>query len=404
MSKQLTLATVLSSAIIFTACGGGGGGGGSDDTTPPEVTLTLTVGKVTIDSTSTVSRITTTLSGYNKAVTTIDINKDGEISINGTDSDLFALNGTGKSRTLTFVQQPVASDPIDENGDGVYEVDIKGEDTDGNSVTYKAAYKIAVPYTAKSKLSGKTYYVDQGDNKYIEVKYTDTGFTEKYYVDTEPSGTVLNQDITYDNDKFKFTNNEGEDITCTVGPNTPPSLKCSKAGSSTQETINYLASAPAFVVPSSYIVSASDDDIVNHEDFSVPKIKSFKVTGNKPAEDGQAIVSKSKLGGKFSYTIEIDNEMFLKKSFVRLGNSGVGISATPGSNLLEKYTDSCKLLSIDSGVKYMCTAEDGTQPINVDNQEASNDTYFIVYLCDKQDLDDTDIKCSAAKVPVLFED
>jgi len=399
MVQKLTLATVLSSALIFTACGGGGSGG-SDNYTPPEVSLELTVGNFTMDSASSISRITTTISANIKTVAKVSINKDGDISINGTDADLFTLNGTGRSRILSFIQQPVASDPIDENGDGVYEVDIKGEDTDGNSVTYKAAYVIAIPYTAKSKLSDKTYYVDQGSNKYIEVKYSDTGFTEKYYVDTEPSGTVVNQAIAYDNDKFKFTNSEGEDITCTVGPNTPPSLKCSKGGSNTQETITYMSSAPAFVAPGSYTISSSN--IENNDNAMAPQIKSFSITGTQASEDGQVIVNKSKLQGEFSINLELKDNIFVKSVQFGLEDSDESLILTGAFK--NKTILTCTLDDLDSGIKYTCTAKGFAGIITLDNVDSNSDADLIAGACNVEDTTDEDRLCSYASVPVLFID
>jgi hypothetical protein len=403
--KTVKLLKLTMITAFFTACGGGGGSTApattpntTTNTQTEGVTLQLTVGNLTLDSQSSLPRVTSTINAE-KNVTKVSINKEGTISISGgDDSHLFELLDMSEGKQLAFKTTPDASNPTDTNNDGVYEVDIAASDNDGQSITYQAAYKIAKPITISSLLSGNTYYVDLGDNQYNEISFNDDTIANKRYQDTVfISGSAATLPITYTTDTFEFTDEEGINTVCTIKDSSIPAFTCTENGGEAFD-VTFLSTAPEFVAPESYKVSAVDEDINNHTEISVPTISSFTVTGNSPSENGKAIISKSKLNGKFSYEVSLENF-----AFAQLLNSGLSdadfLITEKGNGIDQIEPFNCQFVKDNgenTGIEYTC---DG---ISIENTTGNADTTLYIYVCDDQNTSSSDTQCSSASVPVLF--
>jgi len=98
--------------------------------------------------------------------------------------------------------------------------------------------------TAQSILSGKTYYVDLGDNEYSKVIYSDLDYTEESYADNILiSSQIVN--ITYNNDSFSFFDaNLALNINCVVKENPSVNLSCSATGLVDVLALSYSDSVP----------------------------------------------------------------------------------------------------------------------------------------------------------------
>lgn len=135
---NIILLTIL--LLIVTACGEVETTK-SHNTPPTEKSLVMYVDNQSISSTPT-ARIKTTVNPKQK-ICSITMNKKGSISlIGGKDIDLFELISQGENKILKFITTPELSNPIDDNKDGVYEVDIQASDYDGDFIVYKVAYEI----------------------------------------------------------------------------------------------------------------------------------------------------------------------------------------------------------------------------------------------------------------------
>ena len=400
MIKNFTIATIT--ALTLSACGGGGGG-----TTPAEVkTLKLTVGSTTIDSASHLSRVTSTITDASKNVSIVKINKEGTISLSGEDSTLFELTDVAGGKQLSFLTKPEASSPTDADQDGVYEVDIKAQDNDDQTATYKAAYKIIIPRSTLDILNGNTYYIDFGDNKYTKVTYDDSSFTAKDYRNTEfVQGSEETIPVTYNENDFTFVD-EGENITCIVHESTSLTLTCTSPIHPEDLNLTYLDTAPEFVYPTSYTLTAITANTNNHTDAFTPKIASFSVTGNAPSENDKVIISKSKLGGKFSYSVTLDDVYSAKESYSALLTEEMKFEGTQGIKTNYEITTNKTLTyncifdkenGTNQGINYTCVG------VHVINTQGNADTNFGIGVCDKE-VNATDAKCSIATVPVLFID
>ena len=397
MIKNFTIATII--ALTLSACGGGGG-----TTTPPEVkTLKLTVGSTTIDSASDLSRVTSTITDASKDVSIVKINKEGTISLSGEDSDLFELTNITGGKQLSFVTKPDASSPSDADQDGIYKIDIKAQDNDNQTATYKTAYKIIIPRTTLDILNGNTYYVNLGDNNYTKVTYDDSGYTTTSYSNTElVQGSEETTAVTYNENDFKFVD-EGKNITCLVTESDLVKLTCTMEGQAGQLDITYLDDAPKFIYPASYTLAATAANTNNHTDDFTAKIASFSVTGNAPAENDKVIISKSKLGGKFSYSVTIDDDIYAKQLQSGLfdGNRSIISDYSFGMDTILTYT--CIFNQdngTDQGIDYTC---DNLNPPLIHNTQGNADTSLAMLVCNDE-VNATDAKCSIATVPVLFID
>ena len=134
MLKKLGLTALATTAILLTGCGGGGGSPSNSPAqqTPTQETLKLTVGNLTIDSQSTLSRVSKTIQEGTKVLVQISLNKnDATVSLEGKDASYFELLDTASGYQLQFKGAATA---------GEYEVDIKASDTNGNSIVYKIKY------------------------------------------------------------------------------------------------------------------------------------------------------------------------------------------------------------------------------------------------------------------------
>lgn len=138
--KTLNLNIYIAILLIFTACGKVETSN-TQDSTADQTPLTLKIDNKNIYSTSS-SRIQVTVNAEQN-ICVVSINKNGSIILNGgKDMDLFELISQKDSKILRFISTPETSNPIDNDKDGIYEIDIQASDYDGNSITYKVAYKI----------------------------------------------------------------------------------------------------------------------------------------------------------------------------------------------------------------------------------------------------------------------
>ena len=382
-------------ALVLSGCGPAEGNGDEN------ASLQLTVGEHNL-TTSSLTREDIEQISAQQNVALVKINLNGTISLSGgDDKNLFELKDVSGGKMLAFRATPNPYDPQDANKDGVYKVDITGTAGD-ESITYKAAYKIPIPTSAKDVLAGKTFYLDpiSDDNNYSKVTFGDTTFsTTKYYYDEE-TATMKNEDastanISYVDNYFTYQD-DGTEIKCTLKDEIERRFLCQKGGSSSERI--YLKFAPDFVTPSNYTVAAIAEDINNSTDAFTPKITSFTVTGNKASDNGKVQIYDMRLNGSFSMAVELEDEAYAKKIFTYLDDGNMTLAHTLGSIPSDSYSYSCIFLHINGNgnVKYLC---DG---VMIANTEGGADTYMDVLACNDTNLSDPNTKCSWASVPVLF--
>ena len=398
MIKNFTITTIT--AILLSGCGGGG----SDETTAPvatpipeAITLKLTVGNTTLDSGSHLSRVTSTITDSTKDVAIVKINKEGTITLSGEDSSLFELTDIEKGKQLSFVTKPDALSPMDSDQDGVYKIDINAQDNDGQSITYKTAYQILIPKTTLDILNGNSYYIDLGDNKYTKITYNDSSFTRESYINTElVEGSEETIAVTYQENSIQFV--DAVNTTCVVNEASSLTLTCSAEGQTGEKKLTYLNTAPKFIIPASYSLSAIDANTNNHTDNFAPKIAKFMVTGNAPAENDKVIISKSKLGGTFSYSITMENSILAKQLQSGLMDGDSSILSDYSYNRQETINFDCIFNEkTDEGINYTCNS------VSLQNKKGDSDTEMGMIVCDDK-VNATDAKCSIATVPVSFID
>jgi hypothetical protein len=383
---------------FFTACGGGGTT--TANTQTDTTTLKLTVGNSTLDSKSSLLRVTSIINAE-KNVSQVSINKEGTISLSGgDDSHLFELLDIMEGKQLAFKTTPDAPNPTDTNSDGIYEVDIMASDNDGQSVTYQAAYKIAVPVMLSSLLSGKTYYVDLGNDEYNEISFNDDTISYKGYKDTLfVPGSQATVSITYTESTFEFIDEGGTNTVCTIKDSSIPIFTCTENGGDALE-VTFLSTAPEFIIPRSYTLATLNSNINNHHNSLTPQISSFSVTGNAPSENSKVVISKSKLNGKFKYNLVIGNALYAKLLLSGLTDGDKSIITTDSSFLINNTINyDCKFNNDNGsnlGIDYTCNN------VNMNNTQGNADTELIIYVCDKEDTTSSELQCSSASIPVLF--
>ena len=399
----------VTATILLNGCGGGG------SSLPPvidlnetEKNLSVTVNDTTVDSTSSLSRVTIITSAEDAVVAKISMSKKGEITLSGgADKDKFELKA-GSSATekkLSFKQKPNPYKPTDSDNDGVYEVDIKAQSGE-EVLVYKAAFKIPIPTSAEKLLSGKTLYVQYGENnytKYIFSQNSSVSLTSHFYdavsdslVDTDSESV----DITYIDNNFSY-DFQGNSVVCTIKDEASLTFTC-KYQNITKD-VKFLTQEPPFVKPKSYTVTVlkGSANVSNYPDTFAPKIASFSVTGNKASENGKAVIYKSRFNGSFSYTVKYEDGIYAQLLGVQLVGGNYSINTTknlfPGS----ESKSNCKFDRVGpngEGVQYTCNN------IVIDNESGSLDTSFEAYICDNTDTSSSSVKCSVARVPVLFVD
>jgi len=114
---------------------------------PVVIPLHLTVGEESSTSVYSPHGTPIVLLDGTKDITKVSINKEGNIELQGPDADLFTLS----NNQLSFIAEVNASNPIDANEDGIYELEIKATDNDGQTVRYGVWYKVYIPGTIIAK-------------------------------------------------------------------------------------------------------------------------------------------------------------------------------------------------------------------------------------------------------------
>ncbi|GAB2199289.1 hypothetical protein [Sessilibacter sp. MAH4] len=122
------ISTVVLSTLVLTACGGGGGGGSSAS---PEVVTISTSSSISIDENNSLSALVQATSD-NSASTGISLIVSG-----GADAELFSFNGASLASSANFDFE----NPLDSNGDNVYEFQVTATSSTGVATT--------VPFTVE---------------------------------------------------------------------------------------------------------------------------------------------------------------------------------------------------------------------------------------------------------------
>ncbi len=388
--------------LFITSCGGGGGDDG--ESTPTITTLSIKVGNVTLDSTSTLPRAIIVISGDNKKVTEISTNKASTISLSGgLDLSLFEINDVNSHKELAFKMQPDRFNPADSNADGVYEVNIKAVDDDGQTVTFKVAYKIIIPRSSKNILSGNTFYTNTVSNTYKKVEYTETTETTTIY---DATGLVANSakatSITYNGLSFTFENDKSVRIICQVSETPKVNLSCEDEGKTESFEISYLSEAPVLTIPEEFRLTATPSQINNRYNiFIASKIESFSIKGNKPIKDNKVVISKSTFQGQFDIKVVSKNESSKSDaSWLFLSDGNFTLETLQGKiGTLFTHTASYSCIYNDSnngGVDFTC------EGIQISNTTGDNDTVMQIAFCDKNPVNFADAHCNFASLPVLF--
>ena len=390
----------LALVLVLSGCGGPDNENGDEDKGTP---LKMTVGKHILTKSSSTREDIEQISAQQN-VTLVKINLSGTISLSGgDDKNLFELKEVSGGKMLAFRTVPNPYEPQDANKDGVYKVNITG--TAGEeSITYKAAYRIPIPTSARDVLMGQTLYLDpiSDDNNYSKITFNDTSFsTTKYYYDEDTAeiknSATTTTDIRYVDNYFTYQD-DGTEIKCTLKDEYDKRFSCQK-GSSISERV-YLTRVPAFVIPSNYTVAATADNIHNNSYEDAPKITSFELTGNKANENEKAQIYNTRLNGSFSMTVKLENEMFVRKIITQVDDGNMSLVHDTGSSFSDTYSYSCFFegLNNNGNVQYLC------KEIQINNTEGTADTNLEVIACDDTNLSNPDTHCSWASIPVLFVD
>ena len=145
---------------------------------------------------------------------------------------------------------------------------------------------------------------------------------------------------------------------------------------------------------SEYTVVTTSELTQNNPDTFAPKIASFKVVGNSAIQDGKAVVSKSKNGGKFSYSVTLKDSIYANRLYTALDDGSRSVIVEYEFGMSKTLDFDCKLNSIGedgTGIDYSCG------DISLDNTTGKADTHLTAYVCD-----DTEEKCSKSLIPILF--
>jgi hypothetical protein len=349
--------------------------------------LKLTIGSETIYSSNSY-RETKRVEPDTLFIATVKVSKGGEIELSGADYSLFEL----KDNKLSFKTKMDPWNPSDENHDGGYDLDIiasNGSDT----ITYQVSYKITIPPSAKDLLSGHKFYIDFGKNYFWKCSFSDSKISVEKFIDYQ-SDENITVGIQYNKDTFSYTI-DGNKTTCTLKSENPLTFSC-KDPSGTNEFV-FLERKPDFVIPASWKVSASDDNIHNDENTNAPHIDSFVVTGNAPRDnDGKAQIYKSKMDGNFTLSGTISSSGYQPSVLVMLENGSHFIQRTFGGYADNEQIFNCQFKGDDTTLNYSC------ENIDINDTDADSDTYIYFYACNDANLSDPDTKCNVAWVPALF--
>jgi hypothetical protein len=147
---------------------------------------------------------------------------------------------------------------------------------------------------------------------------------------------------------------------------------------------------------SDYTVTLRGENLINNTDTFAPKIGYFEIVGNSKSENNKAVVSKSKNGGKFSYLVVLKNEIYLNRLYSALNDGSESIILEYDFSSMNKNIEfDCKLNSIskEGHVNYTCN------DISIENSTGSYDTNLTIVACN-----DTEDKCSVARIPILFKE
>lgn len=129
----------------------------------PEENLKLTVGNITIDSSTTLPRVSSIIQAELSRVETFTFNKEVEIELKGKDADKFAIQVNYLEYNLVFRESQIG---------GKFEVDIHAS-AYGQTVVYKVLYNIQESVVKQTLLGETLYYMSTEDKaKNIYKSYT----------------------------------------------------------------------------------------------------------------------------------------------------------------------------------------------------------------------------------------
>lgn len=128
MKINLSLSSILLSALLLSACGGGSGS--DNDNNSSQLTITSSDTKIVVEGDTTVITLQTSANDIVKYT-----------KVGGADVALFEIDQ--ESGVLTFKAEPDFENPADTNTDNVYTVIVQAEDSAGNTATQTITVTVA---------------------------------------------------------------------------------------------------------------------------------------------------------------------------------------------------------------------------------------------------------------------
>ncbi|MFK5976343.1 MAG: hypothetical protein QM493_07540 [Sulfurovum sp.] len=385
---------------MLISCGGGGGDNSSSGT--DNTTFQLTMGNVTVDSSSVISGVTINVDKGTLDLAIISINLEGTITLGGNNSDKFKLTTTDGKQQLSFVDTNYLVDEI-------YEVDISAVSNDGQKITYEVKYKIISTDTADNRPlifyfnaksiknnSKGTLTVEEGNNSLATLLLNKKGVIkisggvdrDFFQLIGEDNNTKLSFSQTIETDSPLDENKNNIyiiEITATDG-----------VGNSIVIAIEYE------VINPNYTVKAESIDIIKSASYG-PNITDFSLTGNQSNEDGVVILSSLLLNGKYGFSINWDSWIYSNYLYLFFQNTTQEIiqfiSIVP-DRFSKSLKDNCNYLG---NYKYKCANLTIDDSIYYPDEIAPTLTTFNILICDKEYSDSTK-KCSLVSLPIELQD
>jgi len=399
-----TLAISLAVLIFLNNCGGGGSITKKEDLPQQQTTLTLTVDNLTLDSHSTLSRVTKevteTALQENLSLVSISSNDStADFSLSGTDAHLFQLSiDDSNTMKLEFDHLVVA---------GSYDVDIIAKSVHKNeTVTYKLRYKV-LPENFSLMVGDIEEEVNTTPSRRgIEIT-TDTAFLMNIRTNKTATTTLEGRDSSL----FTITDDQ---LTFKSAPSVGTYEVDIKAVSSDNETVIIqlaidvvLDALSNNLHDSNYTTTATASDIINEDDVFAPNIKTLQFAGNIFKENSKAQLSSIAENRMFSFNVTWDSIYGEYIYFGFINQTQLDTNMTTHSLVFEnndilrnnlevncrmegEYQYSCKGTNIDDSPYYT-------------NFTLPMDAFFRVLICN-DDVDINGTKCSQALLPVTFKD
>jgi len=135
---------------------------------PVKTPFKLTIGDIVTSQIYTPEDLPIIISDQMHEITTVAINKDGAITLEGEDASLFTVN----EGVLSFAVEVNASSPVDVNENGIYKLTIGAVSNEGDTILYKLSYKIPIPGTQIVKdiadMAGVWDFSEEKNRKHYE--------------------------------------------------------------------------------------------------------------------------------------------------------------------------------------------------------------------------------------------